>query len=60
MAPDLTIYPDAETANTKSPVHVVQGKSWLKGSGLQVDNATMNTILESRVTGQFASKHEKR
>ena len=59
-APDLTIYPDAETANTKSPVHVVQGKSWLKGSGLQVDNATMNTILESRVTGQFASKHEKR
>ncbi len=39
---------------------MVQGKSWLKGTGLQVDNATMNTILESRVTGQVASKHEKR
>lgn len=58
--PDLTIFPDSETAQTKSPVEMVQGKSWLKGTGLQVDNATMNTILESRVTGQFASKHEKR
>jgi len=59
-APDLTILPDAETAHTASPVEVVQGKSWVKGTGLQVDNATMHTLLESRVTGQFASKHEKR
>ena len=58
-APDLTIYPDAETANTKSPVHVVQGKSWLKDNDLQMDNATMNTILESRITDQFANKHKK-
>lgn len=59
-APDLTVFPDAETAHTKSPVQMVQGKSWIKGTGLQVDNATMHSILESRVTGQFASKHEKR
>lgn len=57
--PDLTIYPDSETARTQSPVEVVQGKSWVRGTGLKVDNATMITTLESRVTGQFASKHEK-
>ncbi|GBG01145.1 LPS export ABC transporter periplasmic protein LptC [Azospira sp. I13] len=59
-APDLLVYPDAETAHTPSQVRMVQGKSWVQGHGLRVDNATMTTILESRVTGQFASKHEKR
>ncbi len=52
-APDLTILPDAETAHTDSPVQLVQGQSWLKGKGLDVDNATMTYTLRSRVTGEF-------
>ena len=58
-APDLTIYPDAETAHTKSPVRMAQGKTWIAGTGLDLDNATMTTILHSRVTGEFASKYRK-
>lgn len=59
-APDLTIYPDAETAHTASTVHMTQGKSRITGTGLDLDNATMTYILHSRVTGEFASKHPKR
>jgi len=56
----LTVRPDDETAYTKSPVLMTQGKSWLKGVGMQVDNKTQTYVLESQAVGQFESKHAKK
>ncbi len=58
--PDLTVRPDDEKAFTQSPVLITQGKSWLKGVGLQVDNKTQTYVLESQAVGQFESKHAKK
>jgi lipopolysaccharide export system protein LptC len=57
--PDLTVRPDDETAFTKSPVLITQGRSWLKGVGMQVNNKTQSYVLESQAVGQFESKHAK-
>lgn len=59
-APDLTIFPDDEKAFTKSPVQITQGKSWLKGVGLQVDNRAQTYILESQAVASLESKHAKK
>lgn len=56
----LTILPDDEKAFTKSPVLITQGKSWLKGVGLQIDNSKQTYVLESRAVGQFESQHAKK
>ena len=58
--PDLTVYPDDEKAFTKSPVLITQGKSWLKGVGMQVDNRAQTYILESQATAALESKHAKK
>ena len=58
--PDLTVRPDDEKAFTRSPVLMTQGKSWLKGVGMQVDNKIQAYILESQATGQFESKFAKK
>jgi lipopolysaccharide export system protein LptC len=52
----LTAFPDDETAFTRSPVLVTQGKSWVKGVGMQVDNKTQTYLLESRAVGFMESK----
>lgn len=58
--PDLTVFPDDDKAFTKSPVLITQGKSWLKGVGLQVDNRAQTYILESQATASLESKHAKK
>jgi lipopolysaccharide export system protein LptC len=51
--PDLTAQPDAGLAFTGSPVEITQGKSWVKGVGLDIDNNTSTLILQSQVRGQY-------
>ena len=58
--PDLTVRPEDEKAFTRSAVTMTQGKSWLKGVGLQVDQKTQTYVLESQATGQFESKYAKK
>lgn len=58
-APDLLLLPDEERARTASPVHIVQGRSQLDGTGMELDNAARTFALHSRVTGQFDSRHRK-
>jgi lipopolysaccharide export system protein LptC len=54
--PDLTIQTEEETADTRSAVRFNQGKSWLTGTGMHIDNKTQTYVLESRATGQFESR----
>lgn len=56
----LTILPDEEQAFTASPVQITQGKSWLKGVGLRIDNTKQTFVLESQAVGQFESQHAKK
>ncbi|MBE2257721.1 MAG: LPS export ABC transporter periplasmic protein LptC [Candidatus Accumulibacter sp.] len=56
----LTVLPDEEKAFTKSPVAITEGKSWLKGVGLQVDHKLQTYLLESRVTGEIESHLAKK
>jgi len=58
--PELTILPDVEKAFTKSPVLITQGKSWMKGVGMQVDNLAQTYLLESQVVAVLESKHAKK
>lgn len=57
--PDLTIITDAELAYTASPVEITQGRSWLRGTGLSINNKTQTYVLEQKAVGQFASKHTR-
>jgi lipopolysaccharide export system protein LptC len=57
---ELTVLPDEEKAFTKEPVVITQGDSWLKGSGLQVDNKAQTYLLESRASAMLKSKHAKK
>lgn len=57
--PDLKVMTEAETASTASAVRLVQGRSWLTGVGLDIDNKTQTYILQSQAVGQFASKTSK-
>jgi lipopolysaccharide export system protein LptC len=55
----LTIFPDDETAFTKSPVLITQGKSWIKGVGLRVNDREQTYLIESRAVGFMESKYAK-
>ncbi len=54
--PDLTIQTEEETAETESPVRFVQGDSWLRGTGMHLDNKTETYVLKSQAVGQFESR----
>jgi lipopolysaccharide export system protein LptC len=56
----LTVLPDEKKAFTKEPVVITQGDSWLKGTGLQVDNKAQTYLLESRASAMLESKHAKK
>lgn len=47
----LKVFPDAEKGHTNDPVVITQGKSIMKGSGLDIDNRSGITVLRGRVTG---------
>ena len=56
----LTAFPDDETAFTKSPVLITQGKSWVKGVGMQVNNRAQTYVIESQAVGFMESKHTRK
>jgi lipopolysaccharide export system protein LptC len=58
--PELTVLPDVEKAFTKSPVLITQGKSWMKGVGMQVDNRAQTYLIESQAVAVLESKHAKK
>ncbi|MBL0167972.1 MAG: LPS export ABC transporter periplasmic protein LptC [Propionivibrio sp.] len=58
--PELTVLPNVEKAFTKSPVLITQGKSWMKGVGMQVDNRAQTYLLESQAVAVLESKHAKK
>jgi lipopolysaccharide export system protein LptC len=58
--PNLTVLPDDEKAFTKSPVLITQGKSWVKGVGLQVDTRAQTYVLESQAFAVLESKSAKK
>jgi lipopolysaccharide export system protein LptC len=60
FTPQLTIFPDDEKAFTKSPVLITQGKSWVKGIGMQVDTRAQTYVLESQVSAVLESKSAKK
>lgn len=57
--PDLTVNTDEETAVTGSPVRFTQGESWLRGTGMRLDNKTQTYVLQSQALGQFKSRKAK-
>ncbi|MDR1936475.1 MAG: LPS export ABC transporter periplasmic protein LptC [Candidatus Accumulibacter sp.] len=52
----LTAFPDDETAFTKNPALITQGKSWVKGVGMQIDNRAQTYLIESQAVGFMESK----
>jgi lipopolysaccharide export system protein LptC len=57
---NLTVRPDDDIGYTKDPVLITQGKSWLKGVGMNVNNKTQVYVLESQAVGQFESRTAKK
>jgi lipopolysaccharide export system protein LptC len=57
---ELTVFPDDETAFTRSPVLITQGKSWVKGVGMRVDNRKQTYLIESRAVGFMESKYARK
>jgi lipopolysaccharide export system protein LptC len=56
---ELTVFPDDETAVTRSPVLITQGKSWVKGVGMRVNNREQTYLIESRAAGFMESKYAR-
>lgn len=52
----LTIFPDDELARTDAPVEIVEGKSRMRGIGLEADGINGRVSLQSRVSGTFDSR----
>ena len=57
--PDLTIQTETGFAFTNSPVEITQGNSWLKGTGMDLDNNNSTFVLHSQVTGLYFSTKAK-
>jgi lipopolysaccharide export system protein LptC len=57
---ELTVFPDDETAFTQSPVLITQGKSWVKGVGMRVNNRAQTYLIESRAVGFMESKYARK
>jgi lipopolysaccharide export system protein LptC len=51
--PDLTIQTEDGFAFTHSPAEISQGNSWVKGTGLHLDNNTSTLVLQSQVSGYY-------
>ena len=52
----LKLYPDVETATTDAEVRITQGRNWVRGTGMDLDNKASTLVLRSHVTGQFVPK----
>lgn len=51
--PDLTVRPDDGIGFTDSPVELTEGRSWVKGTGMHLDNNDSTLVLKSQVTGLY-------
>ena len=47
----LKVFPDDEKGRSSDPVVIPRGRSFMKGSGLDIDNRSGITVLRGRVTG---------
>jgi lipopolysaccharide export system protein LptC len=47
----LKVFPDDEKGHTNDPVVITQGRSVMRGTGLDIDNRSGITVLRGRVTG---------
>jgi lipopolysaccharide export system protein LptC len=56
----LTVFPDDETAFTKSLVLITQGRSWVKGVGMRVNSREQTYRIESRAVGFLESKYARK
>ena len=57
--PDLTVQTETGLAFTSSPVQITQGNSWLKGTGMDLDNNNSTYDMHSQVTGRYFSPKAK-
>lgn len=56
----LTVFPDDETARTDRPVRIVQGRSVITGTGLDIDNRSGITVLRSNVRASIDRNQNKK
>lgn len=54
--PELTVLPDDGKAFNQHPVHITQGESWMKGTGVEIDNNQGTFSLLANVTGEYFAK----
>jgi lipopolysaccharide export system protein LptC len=54
--PELVALPDEGLAFNQHPVRITQGKNWISGVGLQVDNNRSTFVLQSKVRGEYLRK----
>ena len=52
----LKIFPDEERGLTREPVTITQGRSVVRGQGMEIDNKTGVSVLYGRVKGTLYSK----
>lgn len=55
----LRIFPDEERGYTRDPVTVTQGRSLVRGTGMETDNKTGISVLHGRVAGTLYSKRQE-
>ena len=56
----LKIFPDEERGNTSDPVTITQGRSVIRGQGMDIDNKTGVSVLRGRVKGTLYSKRTEK
>lgn len=56
--PELTVLPEEGKAYNQHPVQITQGESWMRGTGVQVDNNLGTFSLQTNVTGEYFRKRQ--
>lgn len=56
----LKLFPDEERGLTRDPVTITQGRSTIRGTGLEIDNKTGISVLHGRVNGTLYSKRTEK
>ena len=52
----LNLFPDDQRAMSRSPVTITQGRSVIRGNGMEADNKTGISVLSGRVNGTIYHK----
>lgn len=56
----LTVLPEEEMAFTRAAVRITQGKSWVTGIGLRIDQRAQTFVLESQARAVLESRSSKK